>query len=168
MKSLLIFVLLGSVNVFAQEDRSAKLGPHAVSAVASFPQGGFSIGAAYEYSLEDSMGVVGHFRLFSKEDAPKNPGHGLMVAGIGAAHHFYKKSWDLAFTPSINMINIDNVSKTGDDATAFGPGLSVSLLCQMTDRIAAGFEWANYWVWFNEDFAGKRVDDLGLKVRMNF
>jgi len=165
---LLILTLLGSLNAAAQDDRSAKGGPHNLSAVASFATGGFNFGAAYEYLYQDSVGMGAHFRWFNKDDDANNSNDGLLIVGAGMGHHFYKKSWDLAFTPSLNIINIDSARRGGDDATVIGPGLSVSLICQMFENVALGFDWANYWAWFDDDYAGKRVDDLGIKVRMNF
>jgi len=170
MKNLfLILSLMASAGAFAQgDDRSAKSGPHSVNAVISFPNGGVSLGAGYEHMLQDSLGIEGHFRLFTKETDPSNASDGMLIIGAGASHHFYKKSWDLAFTPSLNLINIDTVKAGGDDTTALGPGLSISLLCQMSANVAVGFDWGNYWVWFNGDYAGKRVDDLALKLRLGF
>jgi hypothetical protein len=169
MKSLLIVLALMGTTALAQsEDRSAKSGPHSVSALVSFPRGGFSLGGGYEYMLQDSMGVEGHFRFFAKEDDPPNRSDGMVIIGAGASHHFYKKSWDLSFTPSFNVINIDSATPGGDDTTALGPGLSVSLLTQVSANVALGFDWGNYWVWFDDDYAGKRVDDLAFKLRLSF
>ena len=164
----LVLALLALPAMAQSEDRGARGGPHNASAVLSFAQGGLSFGAGYEYMAQDSIGIGGHFRWFNKEDGPRNASNGYMIIGASAAHHFYKKNWDLSFAPSFNLINIDNASATQDDGTTLGPGLSLSLLCALTDNVAMGFDWSNYWVWFDSDFAGKRIDDLGVKLRMSF
>lgn len=176
MKSLLIALLaLGSLEIAAQtDDRSARGGEHNVSAVTSFSEYGFNFGAAYEYMMEDSLGFIGHLRFFDKDDDAEGGYHdGIMIFGAGVGHHFYKKSWDLSFSPTFNIINIDDApngigGRAEDDETTFGPGLSIALLTQLTPNVALGFDWSNYWVWFDDVYAGKRIDDLGVKVRVSF
>lgn len=169
MKRLLFLVtLLGSLNASAQTDASAKAGANSVSALASFSQGGFNFGAAFEHLYTDSMGIDGHIRIFNRDSKAPGTSDGLLIVGVGAAHHFYKKSWDLALTPSLNIINVDPASSSVDDKTTFGPGMTISLLCQWTPHLAFGVDWANYWVWFDSDFAGKRVDDLAVKAQYSF
>lgn len=168
MKNLMLALVLCVAANAQADDRSGKSGPHSVSAVASFPKGGFSLGGAYEYMMQDSLGIVGHFRFFAKEDDPGNRSDGMVIIGAGASHHFYKKSWDLSFTPSFNIINIDSAAVGGDDKMALGPGLTIAFLTQVSANVAIGFDWANYWVWFDDDYAGKKVDDLAIKLRLSF
>lgn len=168
MKSLIVVIaLFGSLNVMAQTD-SAKGGLHNASAVLSFPRGGVSFGIGYEYMAQDSMGYEAHLRMFNRNTEVGKTSDGMMIVGVGAGHHFYKKSWDLAFTPSFNFINITSAATNGKDATVVGPGLSVSLLTQVTTSIAIGIDWSNYWAWFDDVYAGKRIDDLALKARFSF
>lgn len=167
-KLILCLFVFSSLNAAAQmEDRSPKGGPHNASAVAGFNRGGFTFGAAYEYMYQDSMGVGAHLRWFNKEDSGTNRANGLFIIGAGAGHHFYKKSWDLSFTPSLNIINIDSVG-AGDDSTTFGPGLSIALLCQVSSAVAVGFDFSNYYVWFDDDYAGQVISDMAFKIRMGF
>lgn len=165
---VLCLFLFGSMAATAQmDDRSAKGGPHNVSVVGGFNTGGFTFGAQYEFMHQDSSGIGAHLRWFNKEDSGPNQSHGLFIVGAGAGHHFYKKSWDLAFTPSLNILNIDSSGAT-DDSTTFGPGLSISLVCQITSAVAVGFDYSNYWVWFDDDYAGHLIDDMAVKLRMSF
>ncbi len=170
MKSVFLFLaLFGSFNVFAQTDAgSAKGGLHNASAVLSFPRGGFSFGLGYEYMMQDSMGFEAHLRMFNRNTDAGKTADGMMIVGVGASHHFYKKSWDLSFTPSVNIMNIESAATNGKDSTVFGPGLTVGLLTQVTPAIAIGVDWSNYWAWFDDDYAGKRVDDLAFKGRFSF
>jgi hypothetical protein len=163
-------VLLMSISAlsFAQsEERVAKASKHNGSAIVGFGTGGPSFGLAYEYMLDQSGGVGGHLRIFSKDDHTPGVNNGYTIVGGALHHHFYKRSWDLDFSPSFNIINID-VLGSGDDKTTFGPGLGISLMTQLTDMISVGFENARYWVWFNDDYGGMAIDDFALKIRASF
>lgn len=161
--ALMSFSALG----FAQTDeRTAKANKHNGSGVVGFGTGGPSFGLAYEYMFDQSAGLGGHLRIFSKDDDSPGVNNGYTIVGGALHHHFYKRSWDLSFSPSLNIINIDALN--GDDKTAFGPGLGISLMTQLTDMISVGFDNARYWVWLNEDYGGMVIDDFALKVRASF
>ena len=141
--------------------------------------GGFSLGAAYEFMYDSSTGVGAHIRTFTKQAEATGPNppyvkehHGLMIFGATLGHHFFKGKWDLAFTPSFNIISIDSSDNSTpprpDDATTMGPGLSIALLWQLTDMVAAGFDYSNYWVWFEEDHRGLAISDFAIKVKASF
>lgn len=163
----------------AQMDvRSAKAVAHNFSVLGSMNAGGFSLGAGYEYMYDTATGVGAHIRTFSKEaegtgvTASVNPHHGLMIFGATLGHHFFKGKWDLAFTPSFNIISIDssdnNTPPRPDDATTMGPGMSISLLWALTERFSAGFDYSNYWVWFEEDYRGLVISDFAIKAKASF
>ncbi|MGE4131289.1 MAG: hypothetical protein AB7F86_06600 [Bdellovibrionales bacterium] len=160
---------------------SSRSNVHNFSIVASKNYGGFSLGAAYEYMYEAATGIGGHIRSFSKEGSYSGSGsgkltarhEGLMIFGAMLGHHFFKKHWDLAFTPSFNIISIDShygtpSSTIPDDATTMGPGLSISLLWSITNSVGLGFDYSNYWVWFDDDWPGLRISDMGIKFKVAF
>ena len=165
---LAIWLSCASVSNAQTDERTAKSSPHNIYALASFGLGGFSFGAAYEFMSDNSAGLGGHIRVVNKENGPINASNGYTIIGAQMGHHFYKKSWDLAFTPSANIINIDSVSLNPDDTSAFGPGLSISLLCSLTENFSLGFDNARYWVWFEEDYQGLVIDEFAIKGRFSF
>lgn len=147
----------------------AKAAAHNFSVLFSMNRGGAALGANYEYMYDGATGVGAHIRTFPKETGTvRNQGPGYMIFGAQLGHHFYKKRWDLAFTPSFNFISIDSHVARPDDTTTMGPGMSISLTWQLTDRIAAGFDYSNYWVWFSDDWAGLNMSDMALKVKASF
>ena len=167
----LIFLLvsLSAISAAAQtEERSSRNNPHHLSAVGGFSEGGFTFGVAYEHLIDNSTGLGAHVRVFNKDDSAPGLANGIMIVGAVAGHHFYKKNWDLAFTPSFNIINIDSVVASPDDASVVGPGLSISLLYNLTPNLAMGFDNSRYWVWFDDDYAGLAIDDFAIKVKMSF
>jgi hypothetical protein len=170
MKRLLcLLILMTSTSAFAQSDeRSAKAATHNVSALLGHNAGGFNFGVSYEHMMDNSVGFGGHVRLFNKEDSGTNQVNGYMIIGGAMGYHFYKKNWDLSFSPSVNMINIDSVSANPDDASVIGPGLTISLVSQLTPNFAIGFDNSRYWVWFDDDYAGLAIDDFAVKARMSF
>ncbi len=157
-----------SLNAAAQVDDASKAGANSASATIAFNTGGLVLGLGYEHIIKDSFGVGANLRWYNKEDGPKNPANGLFIVGASASHHFYKKNWDLSFAPSFNIINIDSYTAARKDSTTFGPGISIGLLCQVAPNIGVGFDWSNYWAWFDKDYAGKIADDLGVKARLSF
>ena len=153
------------------EDRTAKASPHNFSLNLAPSAGGISLGFAYEYMYDASTGVGAHIRTFSKEDSGPNTSNGYMIVGAGLGHHFFKRSWDLSFTPSFNILSIDSINPNNrDDSTTMGPGLSIALVWAFTDRFAVGFDYQNYWVWFDEDWNGPQneISDLSIKLRASF
>ena len=176
MKRLLLVTLATWTGLAAaqMDVKSAKAVAHNFSVLGSMNAGGFSLGAAYEYMYDSSTGVGAHIRTFSKKTATATSPtahHGLMIFGAALGHHFFKGKWDLAFTPSFNIISIDSyVPAPGrpEDATTMGPGMSISLLWLLTERISAGFDYSNYWVWMEEDYRGPIISDMAVKVKASF
>ncbi len=167
-QTLLTFALVffGIGTAAFADDRPVLHGPHNVNGTLGFAPGGVTVSAGYEYLMDGSLGVGGYVRMFPKETGPRNAAPGILVLGVGAGHHFYKKNWDLSFTPSLGIINIDAIA--GDDVTTLGPGLGIGLAYQLTGVWAVGFENTRYWVWFNSDYAGELRDDMSVKVRATF
>ena len=170
MKHLLLAALCSfSLAVHAQgDDRTAKSSPHNVNVNGGFNYGGFTFGVGYEHMYDSSTGIGGHLRIFNKDDDALIGMPGLTIIGATLGHHFYKRAWDLAFTPSFNLINIDAARAGQEDVTTFGPGMSISLVWAMTDRASFGFDFTNYWVWFDDDWKGTSIDDLSAKLRLSF
>ncbi len=169
MKRLVgICVSLFCVNVSAQSARESAVSPstHSVFGNLGLNRGGVTMGVGYEHMLDAATGIGGHLRWFAKDDGTTNPSNGLLILGGFAGHHFYKKSWDLSFGPSFNIINIESVRAGTDDETTLG--LSISLLWAVNSNVSIGFDNARYWVWFNDDYAGQIVDDLSFRVRAGF
>lgn len=170
---ILVALACWTGTAFAQMDAKAR--GHNFSVLGSFSPGGFALGAQYEYMYDGSTGIGGHIRTFPKSEASatnNNPDHGYMIFGAGLGHHFFKGKWDLAFTPTFNIISIDSASNANpprpDDATTMGPGLSIALLWAMTDAISLGFDYSNYWVWFEDDYKGHRISDMAIKLKFGF
>lgn len=165
--SLVIFSAAWSVGASAQEF-TAKASPHNVFLDLSVNRGGLGVGAGYEYMLDPAAGLAigGQVRGFSKDAHSR--ANGLMILGATGGFHFFKKAWDLAFTPSVNLISIDSYQQTPGDATTLGPGLGISLTTQLTERFAIGFAFNNYYVWFNNDYRGILINDLALRGRFSF
>lgn len=168
MKRILILALaLSSTAAFAQMDvRMARAREHNFSGVLSKNVGGFSLGAAYEYMYDGATGIGGQIRSFPKDDKSPNVGNGYLIFGATLGHHFFKGKWDLAFTPSFNFMSIDAVNNPPGDTTTLGPGMSISLVWALTEKISAGFDYSNYWVWFDDDFAGLSISDMALKIKI--
>lgn len=168
MKHLLLGLILmcSSASFAAMDERPAPHGPHNAWGTGGFNLGGFTLGAGYEYSLDPAFGVGGYIREFPKDT--KRGADGLVIVGAGAGYHFFKKSWDLAFTPGFAIVSIDSASALKDDTTTFGPSLGIGLMCQLTSIWAVGFENTRYWVWFSNDYQGELRDDMSIKVRASF
>ncbi len=118
--------------------------------------------------MDASSGIGGHVRMYNKEDSGTNRANGYLILGASMGYHFYKKNWDLSFSPSLNMINIDAVGTNPDDASVLGPGLTIGLLCNVTRSFAIGFDNSKYWAWFDDDYAGLNIDDFAVKARLSF
>lgn len=168
VRLLMILTMLTSLNAAADMADPSKAGANSVSATLSFGWPSAIIGAQYEHMIKDSLTIGAHLRLFPKNTSASNSRNGYMVIGATAGHHFYKKEWDLSFTPSLNIINIDAASATGKDVTTLAPGLSLGILYQFTNSIAAGFDYSHYHVWFDSNYAGASLDDLALRGRFSF
>lgn len=167
MKRLLLGLLLVGGFAHAQlDDAAGRGGLHNVNLKAGFTAGGFALGAGYEYLFDQATGIGGEFRTYQKND--DRGSDGVMVVGATLGHHFYKKSWDLSFTPSFNLISIDRASAASEDVSSMGPGLSIGLTWQMNQRVAVGFDNSRYWIWFDEDARGLVMDDMSVKVKASF
>lgn len=162
MKRILLATLLSLSFAASAEfdEKTAKGTKHSGSLMLGFGQGGTAFGFGYEYMFDQSGGFGGHLRIFPKD----KHANGLTVIGGSMVHHFYKRSWDLSFSPSFNIINIDGAN----DNTTFGPGLSISLMNQITDMVSVGFDNSRYWVWFEDSSRGLAIDDFAVRVRINF
>ena len=128
--------------------------------------GGFNFGVGYDYMYNQAQSLGGHFHYYSKDD--KKGANGVMIIGATTGFHFFKGDWDFALTPSLDIVNIDGVDKTKGSKTGFGPGLSVGLLTALNEKVSLGFDFVHHYVWFGDDYRGKVIDDLNVKVRVGF
>ena len=168
MKALLAIFSLTTCLAHAQiEERTAKASHHNGAVTLGFGSGGTSFGLGYEYMYDQSAGVGGHMRIYQKDDTSPGTSNGLTIAGASMSHHFYKRSWDLSLSPSFNIINIDSVRPNGSKST-MGPGLSISIMTQITDMISIGFDNSRFWVWFNDEYRGLAIDDFAFRLRASF
>lgn len=162
MKNLFLITLLFSGSLALAEAKTA----NSVSAELGFNAGGAEFGANYEYMFNGSQSVGGAL-LFSQKDTTHGQ-NGYVVLGGLTGFHFFKGDWDLSLAPSLNIINISSVNPNKSSTTTLGPGLSISLTTALNDKVALGFDYLNYWVWFSDDYRGLRLSDLLVKVKIGF
>lgn len=132
---------------------------------AGFASGGFAIGGAYEYLYNGSQGIGAQLQMFQKDN--KHSRNGVLVIGGFTGYHFYKGTWDFSVAPGLNIINI-SAANNGKDVTSLGPGLQISLTQALNDKVAIGFDYQNYYIWFDDDYRGKTIDNLAFKLKVSF
>lgn len=157
-----------SFNTYAQSeysDSTYSKYQHSVVLAAGFTEGGFSLGADYEYAADRTYGIGGLTRFYNKDD--DRGANGIVMFGAFIRPHFHRRAWDLYFNPGIAIINIDNASN-GEDATTMGPLFAVGLLYQMGDTVAIGMENMMTSVWFDKDYYGVIMSDLMFRARFSF
>lgn len=174
---LFSLMLFGAVSANAQMSDPSKAAPNNVSATLSFASSSPVFGIAFEHMMKDSFGIGAALKMWQKNAVNTAAGaccnttrsrNGALVVGATASHHFYKKDWDLSFTPSLNIIQIKPYATGLKDATTLAPGLATGIVMQMTPAIAVGFEYALYQAWFDSDYNGLLVQDLGVRGRFSF
>ncbi len=133
---------------------------------AGFTEGGFSLGADYEYGADRTYGIGGLTRFYKKDTTTTRGAHGIFMFGAFVRPHFHRRAWDLYITPGIAIVNIDATS--GDDTTSLGPFFQVGLLYQMTDTMALGVENMITSVWFDDDHRGIVKEDIMFRGRFSF
>lgn len=163
MKHLLIALALLSGSAFAAEAHKNN-----VLADVSMARGGFHFGAGYEYIYNGAQGIGGQLQFFSKSTSDKTRSDGALVIGAMTGFHFYKGDWDFALTPSVNIINIDGVDDKKGSKTTLGPGISTGLTTALNDKVAIGFNFQNYYVWFGDEYRGFAISDLSFRVKVGF
>jgi len=162
----IIALSIGTIAHAEMEDAAAKASPHNANMSLSWNRGGFAFGAGYEYMHDTSTGFGGNFRMFQRDSS--RSADGLFIVSGTLGHHFFKRAWDLSFTPGISIINIDSANARQDDTTVVGPSLGMGILWQMADKFAIGFDYTNYWAWFDSDHSGHIISDLAVKGKFNF
>lgn len=148
-----------SESTFSKYENSAWL-------AAGFTEGGFSLGADYEYGADRTYGIGGLTRFYKKNDGSGKRADGIFMFGAFIRPHFHRRAWDLYVTPGIAIINIDAIN--GDDTTSLGPFFQVGLLYQMTDTMAMGLENMLTAVWFDDDYRGIVKEDIMFRARFSF
>lgn len=131
-------------------------------------RGGVTFGAGYEYLYNGSQGLGGQIHMYQKDSGTKHNSNGYLVVGGFTGFHFFKGDWDFSLAPGVNIINIDSTSTTTKSATTLGPSLQISLTTQLNQKVAIGFDYANYYVWFGDDYRGDVLSDLNFKVKVTF
>ena len=162
---LSLLLILGASSASAQSYGSAN---SAIYGGFGFSEGGFALGADYEYMGFTDFGIGGFVRMYEKDDEDPFSHEGLTTFGAFIRPHFSKKSWDLYVSPGIAIINIDSYSNDIDDATTLGPVLAIGLMYEMSGAVALGVESMSTWVWFEEDWRGQREEDFMLRFRVSF
>lgn len=168
---LISLILFGAVSANAQMSDPSKAPPNNVSATLSFANPSPVIGIAFEHMMKDSFGIGAALKMWQKNSDTTKPArsrNGALVIGATASHHFYKKDWDLSFTPSLNIMQIKPHATGAKDSTTLAPGLATGIVMQVTPAVAVGFEYALYQAWFDADYAGTVFQDLGIRGRFSF
>jgi hypothetical protein len=169
LRSVLLLILgFGASQAFAQGEYSESTFSkyqHSVWLSTGFTEGGFSLGADYEYATDRTFGVGGLTRFYNKDT--DRSANGIVMFGAFIRPHFHRRAWDLYVNPGIAIINIDNASN-GEDATTLGPLFAVGLLYQMGDTVAFGVENMMTSVWFDDDYLGVIMNDLMFRARFSF
>jgi hypothetical protein len=164
MKRILLAVLFFSGSAFAAVNKQNN-----VFGDLSFSSGGVHFGGGYEYIYNGSEGIGGHLQMFQKKSKDsKTVAPGYLVIGAMTGFHFYKGDWDFALTPSMNIINVDVEEKDPGDKTTLGPGISISLTTALNDKVAIGFDYQNYYIWFGDDYRGPAITDLSFRLKVGF
>lgn len=167
VRLLIGLMIFASTGAFAQMNDPSKAPPNNISATLSFARPAPVFGIAFEHIMRDSMGLGAGIKMWQKETGTLKQ-EGILIVGVNAAHHFYKKDWDLSFSPSLNIMNISSASAGGKDATTLAPGVSFGILCQVAPTIGVGFDWSAYQAWFDKDYAGRMIQDIAVRGRFSF
>lgn len=143
-------------------------GLHSIYGAVGFTEGGFALGADYEYMGFSTFGLGGYLRMYQKDEDRGTAGNGVVTFGAFVRPHFSKKEWDFYVSPGFGIISIDAVGRTPGDSTTAGPSLALGLLYELTSTVSLGVENMRSWVWFDEDYRGLVVNDMMFKFRLNF
>jgi hypothetical protein len=154
-------LILLAPSAQAQEEYSSR-GLHSVYGNVGFTEGGFGLGADYEYAAASTFGIGGYTRFY-KKDEKRAPGYFMFGAFIRP--HFHRKQWDFYISPGVGVMSID---ANNDDETTLGPSLALGLLYEVNSQIAVGIENMKHYVWFSDDYRGLNVDDFMIKGRVSF
>jgi hypothetical protein len=169
VRLLIGLIIFASTGAFAQMSDPAKAPPNNISATLSFANPSPVFGIAFEHMMKDSMGLGAGIKMWQKDSDASNPRNGYLIVGANAGYHFYKKDWDLSFTPSLNILNISAARTGGKDATTLAPGVSFGILCQVAPNFAVGFDWSAYQAWFDKTYAGvTTIQDIAVRGRFHF
>jgi hypothetical protein len=169
VRLLIGLMIFASTGAFAQMSDPSKAPPNNISATLSFAAPSPVFGIAFEHMMKDSMGLGAGLKMWQKEEGSKAR-DGFLVVGVNAGYHFYKKDWDLSFTPSLNIMNIKGSvgSHNTKDATSLAPGVSFGILCQVAPNFGVGFDWSAYQAWFDSTYAGTMIQDIAVRGRFHF
>lgn len=167
VRLLIGLMIFASTGAFAQMSDPAKAPPNNISATLSFAAPSPVFGLAFEHMMKDSMGLGAALKLWQKETGSKAR-DGYLIVGANAGYHFYKKEWDLSFTPSLNIMNINPAAANQKSVTTLAPGVSFGILCQVAPTFGIGFDWSAYQAWFDSTYAGRMIQDIAVRGRFNF
>lgn len=161
--SLIILSVTG-LSAHAQSDFGSLGSPHSVYGNFGFTEGGFALGADYEYAADPTFGIGGYTRFYKKDSELPKTTPGYFTFGAFIRPHFNRKNWDLYVSPGFGVISIDGTT----DKTTVGPSLAIGLLYQVQSQIAIGVENMKHYVWFSEDYRGLVVNDFMIKAEISF
>lgn len=151
-------LILVSVQSFA-------LGRSNVGVNFGMAHGGVTLGGEYEYLMKRSYGVAGFARFFQKDDDLPASRPGVFAMGALLRAHQRMDEVNFFVGGGLAVLNIDRGST---DTTSLGPAFSLGLTYSLTDTVQIGLEHVGYWVWLDEDFRGRVVDDTSLRMTFNF
>lgn len=163
----LIAFVLTSLPAFAEYSESTfSKYENSVWLAAGFTEGGFSLGADYEYAADRTYGIGGMAKFYKKDSS--RPANGIFMFGAYIRPHFHRRAWDLYVSPGVAIINIDNTSANGDDTTSLGPFFQAGVLYQITPSVAIGMENQITAIWFDDDTRGIVKEDIMFRARFSF
>ena len=164
---LIALSVLFSAPAFSQDGVTASR--YTVSGTTGFDNGGLYLGADFEFRNQIAHGFGGYAFFFQKKDSETNEVVGQAgVNTFGAFYraHFNRARWELAVSPGFGVINIDP-SIDGDAGMAFGPSLQVEVVTQITNNFSMGFNWVNFYAWFNDKIEHHTKETLGVRLRFS-
>ncbi|NQZ02257.1 MAG: hypothetical protein HRT45_16490 [Bdellovibrionales bacterium] len=130
-----------------------------------FTEGGLALGGDYEYAADRTYGAGGLTRFYQSDE--DRGARGIFLFGGYVRPHFHRRAWDLFVTAGMAIINI-NDEVADEQSTTLGPVFGLGVLYQVSKVMAVGVESLGTYVWFDEDFRGKVMDDAMLRVRFSF
>ena len=164
LTSTLLALFFGLSPLHAESGNSAILG------TASFDNGGFALGADYEYKYHNTFGIGGYVRLYQKDDETSDGNAtqpGVTAFGAFIRPHFNRRMWDLSVAPGFGVVNYDPLTD-GDAEMGFGPALMINLLYQVNRQMALGIELIKINTWFNDKIPTNSKEDIAIKLRFAF
>lgn len=162
--------------IFIGQDAQAA-SRNAILISAGMDDGGFALGADYEYRLEKSFGVGGFARFYQKDDnseADDVNNAGVTAMGAFIRPHFQRQKWDFSVAPGLAIINVDSgtsglgVADADGSEMGIGPVLIMDVLYQVGGNMAVGLEYIRMNDWFNSNIVSNTKEAMSFRFRFTF